>query len=381
MPKARETTMKSGKTLQELAAEIQAQSDAKRDYVANTAAVDVACSKGELTVKLPGQPALEVNDIAHGQLATLTGIPKPYYDKMRQQVPELLATNVAEWFARTPSKRLFRTFDWKDESKRNTLRANLSDKYMPLDNDDLAEALLPVLLDRKLDVVSCDVTPTKLYIKAVDKQLFRDVPIGFKMGDGSHRLFDTCAPVVIVSNSEVGFGRYVIDTGCYTRACTNLCMWSNGGMKRTHVGARHSLSDGMSPEELEKLLSYQAKKKTIEALWLQSRDVITAAFDKDVFTKRCEQLAATAENKIKPEDVTEVVERVRERFTLTEGESKSVLARLIESGNLSQYGLHAAITRTAEDSNDYDRATDLEYLGGKVIELPKTEWARLAEAA
>jgi hypothetical protein len=30
---------------------------------------------------------------------------------------------------------------------------------------------------------------------------------------------------------------------------------------------------------------------------------------------------------------------------------------------------------------DYDRATELEYLGGRIIELPKTDWSVLAEAA
>jgi len=35
----------------------------------------------------------------------------------------------------------------------------------------------------------------------------------------------------------------------------------------------------------------------------------------------------------------------------------SVLRDLIEGGNLSQYGLINALTRTAEDAKSYDRAT------------------------
>jgi hypothetical protein len=54
---------------------------------------------------------------------------------------------------------------------------------------------------------------------------------------------------------------------------------------------------------------------------------------------------------------------------------------LIEGGSLTQYGLHAAVTRAAQDVADYDRATELEYAGGKIIELPKTEWKVLSEAA
>jgi hypothetical protein len=35
-------------------------------------------------------------------------------------------------------------------------------------------------------------------------------------------------------------------------------------------------------------------------------------------------------------------------------------------------------TRTAEDAADYDRATELEAAGGRVIELAAAEWRSLA---
>jgi hypothetical protein len=37
-----------------------------------------------------------------------------------------------------------------------------------------------------------------------------------------------------------------------------------------------------------------------------------------------------------------------------------------------------AVTRTAEDAADYDRATELEAAGGRVIELPAADWRALA---
>jgi len=43
--------------------------------------------------------------------------------------------------------------------------------------------------------------------------------------------------------------------------------------------------------------------------------------------------------------------------------------------------LHSAVTRAAQDLESYDRATELEYIGGKIIELPQTDWERLAVAA
>ena len=58
-----------------------------------------------------------------------------------------------------------------------------------------------------------------------------------------------------------------------------------------------------------------------------------------------------------------------------------MLRYLIEGGDLSQFGLHNAVTRMSQDVEDYDRASDLERVGGKIIELSATEWKTIAEAA
>jgi hypothetical protein len=293
---------------------------------------------------------------------------------MRAEHPQLLANNINEWFNKYPAPRLVRTLDGK-------ARAFLSDKFpTDLDNYDFGNATLPLLLDRKLEIMSCEITERRLYIKAVDEKLYRDVPVGYKFGDGSHKIYDTCAPVIILSNSEVGFGRLVVETGVYTRACTNMALWAGGGMKRTHVGAKHRMLEGVDVQDVDNILTSATKKKTMEALWLQVRDVIGAAFNPDIIGKRLEKLTAASENKITGK-VEKVVELVQKQFELNEGERESIFKHLIEGGSLTQYGLHAAVTRSAQDVESYDRATDLEYIGGKIIELPANDWTRIAEAA
>jgi hypothetical protein len=141
------------------------------------------------------------------------------------------------------------------------------------------------------------------------------------------------------------------------------------------------MSEGFSVEDLEEVLTDATKRKTMEALWMQVRDVLASAFDHEIVAKRIEQMAATAENKLPAASVEKVIEVVQERFGLNGDERNSVFEHLIAGGSLTQYGLANAITRTAQDAGDYDRATELEYMGGKVIELPRTEWAALAEAA
>jgi hypothetical protein len=47
---------------------------------------------------------------------------------------------------------------------------------------------------------------------------------------------------------------------------------------------------------------------------------------------------------------------------------------------LSQYGLHAAVTRYSQrDEVDYERATALERVGGHVLDLSPRDWQVLAK--
>jgi hypothetical protein len=359
--------MKTGKTLQELYTEIVRQRAAKKDFVASTAAMRMT-PEGNLALGSKWEGG--VSDLAHDHISDHVKIPRAYYNRMRSEAPDLLATNVDRWFAKYPAPRMVRTMD-------QGVRAFLSNSYRPLENHDLANAILPVLInDRKMNIMSCEITERRLYIKAVDEKLFRDVPVGFKMGDGSHRLFDTCAPAIIVSNSEVGCGRLVVDTGVFTKACTNMALFADGGMKRTHLGARHQLTEQI--ENIDHLLSERTKRKTDEALWMQVRDVVKSAFDPEKLTKRVEKITAAAQNKITAK-VDEVMELAADHFSLNDDERDGVLKHLIEGGKLTQYGLSAAITRAAQDVESYDRSTELEYLGGQVIELNADQWSDMAQ--
>ena len=67
-------------------------------------------------------------------------------------------------------------------------------------------------------------------------------------------------------------------------------------------------------------------------------------------------------------------------FNLNQGESDGVLNHLIRGGDLSAYGLLNAITRTAQDVESYDRSTELEAIGSKVLALPKSTWREIALA-
>jgi hypothetical protein len=46
-----------------------------------------------------------IQPYAHSQIAQHLGIPMAYYDRMRQEAPQLLADNANHWFAHSNSRR------------------------------------------------------------------------------------------------------------------------------------------------------------------------------------------------------------------------------------------------------------------------------------
>ncbi len=74
-------------------------------------------------------------------------------------------------------------------------------------------------------------------------------------------------------------------------------------------------------------------------------------------------------------DPIKVVEFTAKRFNFNETEQSSLMRHLIAGGDLSVWGLANAVTATAKgDELSYDRATELESIGGDIIELPKSAW-------
>ncbi len=67
--------MKTGKTISELAGEVQRQAETRRDLVTRTTALHFADDGGRLSMELMGHGRYPVNDLAHSQISDYAGIP------------------------------------------------------------------------------------------------------------------------------------------------------------------------------------------------------------------------------------------------------------------------------------------------------------------
>lgn len=362
--------MKLGRTLTDLAAEIERQAERKTDFVAPTSKLSVEVVDGEIVNDKP-KPAsfnlvakgidgvFPIRPLALGQAAEHLAIPQKYVNKLAAEQPALLATNFNTLLAAGKnSRRLVRTLD-------GGARAILSDRYQRIDNIDVAQVALAAFAEYNLQVVSCEITESRLYIKAVRPDLTREIK--------SRRVGDIVQAGVIAQNSEVGLGAVSVAPFADFLICTNG-MVINKAKRFTHVGGK------IGGDEVGYLADDTLAAGDRFDL-LRIRDALKNALDEVAFDEFVQQLEGSTKRPISAANVNAAVEVLGNRLTFTEVERKSVLTHLIEGGDLSQYGLVNAVTRTAQDSPSYDRATELEAAGYAVLQLPAPAWKEVAEAA
>jgi len=356
--------MLKGRSINELARELERQEKSKADYIADSRATELFLAEDETsTVNAVVRPRIRVagleetfniGEIAHQQIAERLKIYKPYYDRMLATNPELLTANVNSWFKLEPARRMLRTLDGR-------VRGILSDRFRPLDCFDLCEATLPTLAAMGVEIRSAELTERKMYIQAVLPKLQGEVQVG-----------DIVQAGVCITNSEVGLGAVNLEFFAERLRCMNG-MVGLSSLRRYHIG-RGNEEDG----DVESLYSLRTKNMSDAAFWNQVRDVVKGSFTQEGFDKGLAVLKVAAETKMPDTaDPVKVVERVQRRFGLNDTERGTVLKSLIQGGDLSKWGLANAITAVGHTVSSYDRCYDMERFGGMVVELPKSDWEAL----
>lgn len=348
-----------GVDLATLMGEVSRQSNTRRDYATPVRRLSMEAEGNVATrLRVEGIEAFAINPVGHQQIGEYAGIPRDYYNRLASDSPVMLAANVNHWLAKQPTaKRFVRTLD-------GNVRAFLSDRYNPIDNLELLENLLPVLMSRPdLRYLSAQVTEKRLYLKVVADSLVGDVKPG-----------DTVRMGLLITNSEVGMGSFTIAPFSDRLVCSNGAVHTQLGKRRAHLGRTLGGDDG---DLVQQYLSDEAKRARDKALFLESRDVLNGVLSGNTLNLLLEDMRAAADEKIEGK-VDEVVETVGRNFSLNEGERDAVLRNLIEGADLSRWGLANAITAAAHDSESYDRSTELQTLGGRLMSEPLPAVQRVA---
>ena len=356
--------MKQGKTnIVELAKAIQHEADNKKDYVSPSQLMSIEAN-GSLRVAMQdadgGKMDMPLTQHASRQLGAKFGIPAKYFDRMLADAPDLLASNANHWLHEEPKDLMVRTLFGK-------VRGIMSNRYQRIDNVNIAEDILPFLLEQQtngLEIASCEVTEKKLYIKAVMHKMVSEIKKG-----------DVVEAGLWISNSEIGCGEFEVAPFIHRLICLNGVKVNDAKFGKRHVGARANVND-----TTYSILSDETLRADDKAFMLKARDVVKAAFDEKMFESNVNKLRDTTDRKLEGNPV-KAVEVLGNSTGLLQGEKEGILRKLIEGADLSQYGLVNAVTAYSQDVDSYDRASDLEELGGKIIDLTAEEWKPIAMAA
>ena len=356
--------MQEGQSIVELAKELERQKATRKDYIAPMSKLTFEADDEDVYVAgLPTPDPVKMTPWTHGQVASHFKIPKPYYDRMREAAPDLLATNLMRWKSDEPEvRRMVRTLD-------GDARAWVSDSYRCLNNEDMAAFAFPTLTKRGAIIRSAAITDTRLYIKATIPSLEARVTHSKHVGD-------VLRGGVVLRNSEVGNGALSFAFFTERLVCTNG-MTSDTMFRKAHLGRRL----GKDLQEATELFSDRTRKLDDAAFFSKLKDVM----EEYLQPKYIEEIAHNADRAAlklidKNAKLEEVVECAAGEVGLPLTHTDQILHNLIQGGDLSVWGVANAMTRTAEDVEDYEVASALEAAGGKIIELKDDSWEYITAA-
>ena len=145
--------------------------------------------------------------------------------------------------------------------------------------------------------------------------------------------------------------------------------------RRNHVGR---VTDS---EENFSIYSQATLDAEDKAFVMKIQDTVRAAVEEARFAQVVGKMQEAKTAQMDTHDVPAVVKLASKEFHITDSESTGVLQRLIESNDLTLYGLSNAVTRHSQDVESYDRASELESIGYSILTMPTQQWSRINRAA
>jgi len=364
--------MKKGRTIEELASELVAIQDSKIDLSVPTSRLHMS-EKGLIAVTGNDVPEriegthFNLTSWAHSQVSQYTNIPKGYYDRILGENPGLLAASVNHGLQmainlavtkRKEESRMLRTVNGR-------IRGFLSSRYRRLDCADLLEAVLPVLNQHQFNVVSCELTERRMYLKVTTDRIQGEVKKGMVVQYG-----------LVISSSDVGCGSVRVEPLMYECICDNgqIC---DTALRKFHIGK------DQASDNIHELLSDKTKEMADEVFWRSVHDVVISSIEEVNFERELNKLREAAEVPIKNMNLEKVVDLTMKEVGIS-GENKKhnileYLANGAQGRGLNKWGLANSFTWAAQAEDvDYEECTELERAGGKIILLPQNKWDLVA---
>jgi hypothetical protein len=184
-------------------------------------------------------------------------------------------------------------------------------------------------------------------------------------GDGNHSGFyqPGSEPLVhagfVLSNSEVGAGRWTITPEITVLQCSNGLTMTKDSFARSHIGGRL--------EEGHVEWSADTQGRELALVTAQTRDVVKAVLRKEYLETKIEQLQGRAGAVVaEPERMIEIVAK---KFTFSKADQEGILRHFLMAGQITSGGVMQAVTSYSQTLADADAAHDLNTRAVEVMEL------------
>ena len=376
------------RSLEDMLHVITEQNKMKQDYIAPTNQLQFRTLQNEgetahsqiVMEANQGEPTeiLNVNQHCFDQIAQKAEIATPTARRLQQNYPREMDNLINAIWQKENSKRMIRTFEnsnhtnpFNYDNHTGTARAFLSDKFKTFDNSDLLESALPTLgeSDACWKIVNFANTDKKLYIRLKSEVIQSDAGVGDLMAHG-----------IGISNSETGSGSVAVFGINWTLACLNGMQTENVTRKAHITSAR----DG----DTWNVLTDETKQADNHSLKLQLRDIVSSYASRDAFDENIEKMKRAKEDVVNV-PMNESVENLGKVLTLSKKETSNVLEGLLQTIGQSGYEQNQKINRATlvnactavGNTSDPDNVDFWQRLGGKVLNLGKTDWNRVAMAS
>ncbi|RKY33150.1 MAG: hypothetical protein DRP74_00425 [Candidatus Omnitrophota bacterium] len=256
-------------------------------------------------------------------LAYRLGIPIRYFEKMKTELPDLAIENVNKWLKKFANKRFLIRYEMDE------VRAVLTEGYRIVNHLDLVKLIGKRTME-KFAKAECFAHLDDRYLTI--NLLFMDDMID-----------NDWVPGVQIMNSETGHGALKIHPRMLRLVCNNGLIYSGeeiqGLYRRVHYG-----------------------KADNESLWQE----IETVFDRAV--NSCESIVKKVEGLRDIEvDVEAEINRIGKEYRLTEEQKVRILKCFGEEPERNKFGVIQALTRAAQEEEDFYKQQYLEKVAGKLI--------------
>jgi hypothetical protein len=336
--------------LQQLVETLQAQEAIKKDYVA--ASAHLSFVNGRLVMTHAGTNVeFTPTPHFHAQMAEKVGIPKGYYDRMKDKALTLLDDNVNHWLSDEGKNLLIRAFEPGEGD--NVARALLSDRYNMIDN---MEVLLETLDAIKatgipVNVAGAELSDTRMFlqitcpeIEVKATEMLKAYRKSIAAGSGVITGFE-------LQNSEIGKGTFQVCPRAVVLACQNGLIKTNDALRRVHLGGKM--------DELGFYNNPEVKRANRELVKKQVSHAVKLFLSKDYLTNLVNSFTELGDKKIEA-PVQQVIQVIASEYSITDERKNNILNFFIDGGDRRRIGIVNALTEEAQTLTDIDLKHDSE---------------------